>query len=52
MFCNKLTPLCTFQYRDLFITYKESFILQTGKRKALQLPEDEQNDRSPPNLLW
>ena len=42
MFCNKLTPLYTTQYPDLFITYKEGFNMHTGKRNPLHLLQIEQ----------
>ena len=41
-FCNKPTPLHITQYPDLFISYKEGFNLNTGKRNPLHLPEDDQ----------
>ena len=41
-FCNKPTPLHTTQYPDLFISYKEGFNLNTGKRIPLHLPKDDQ----------
>ena len=42
IFRNKPTPLHTTQYLDLFISYKEGFNLNTGKRNHLHLPEDDQ----------
>ena len=41
-FGNKPTPFHTTQYPDLFISYKEGFNLNTGKRNPLHLPEDDQ----------
>ena len=50
-FAKKPTPLHTTQYPDLFITYKEGFNMRTGKRNPLQLPEEEQYYKLPPNLF-
>ena len=44
-FCNKPTPLHKTQYPDLFVTYKEGFNMNTGKRNPLKLPQDEQFDK-------
>ena len=41
-FATNLFPLHTTQYPDLFISYKEGFNLNTGKRNPLHLPEDDQ----------
>ena len=42
MFCIQPTPQYTTQYPDLFITHEEGFIMHTGKRNPLQLPQKEQ----------
>ena len=37
-FCNKPTPLHSTQYPDLFVTYKEGFNMNTGKRNPSSSP--------------
>ena len=40
-FCKKPALLYTTQYPDLFVSYKEGFDFNTGKRKPSILPQDE-----------